>query len=304
MPLQKYLPLLSFLLPTESTSALTISLPSTPFNCSTVSSLLNATYHQFWEATNQRFNLPPDPRIILPEVFTCPELESSGVWPTTQPNVIFSSLTRRSQYLGCGEPGRRLELDFQEDGFLEDANVERVMLELTRHLFGVFGERGEESSTRFPPTYLEEGKAKATACSNVLIQANFTFPCSPSPNQTEVTSCLLFSTNRTFFLQMSRFCDSTTHTPNTPTPQNLICDGRSVLEMIESSSGSPSSGSISFTVPTITWTHLKLPSFALLMDRGPGTRLYQDPSIQGRDRRWTAFRTGWSAFFEAWPNNE
>ena len=183
------------------------------------------------------------------------------------------------------------------------------MLELTRHLFGVFGESGEENSTRFPPTYLEEGLAKPTACSNVPIQGNFTFSCSlqqdcsPSPNQTEVTSSLLFSTNRTIFPQMSKFCDSTTHTPNAPTPQNLICDGRSVLEVIESSSGSPSTGSAPFTAPTITWTHLKPPSFALLLDRGPGTRLHQDPATQ-LDRRWTAFRTGWSAFFEAWPDNE
>ena len=176
------------------------------------------------------------------------------------------------------------------------------MLELTRHLFGVFSEKGEEGSTRFPPTYLEEGKAKPTACSNLPIQGNFTFPCSslqqdclPSPNQTEVTSSLLYSTNRTIFPQISQFCDSTTHTINSPTPQNLICDGRSVLEVIESSSGSPTS-STSFTPPSTKWTRFKSPSFALLMDQGPGTRLHQE--------RWTAFRTGWSAFFEAWPDNQ
>ena len=308
---------LLFLLPSRSTSTLTFSIdPSTPLNCSTVqdsiSSLLNATYHQFWEATSQRFNLPPDPRIILPKG-SCPELELFNIWPATQTNIILSSLTRRSQYLGCGEPGRRLELelaDLQQDGLLGDAvYVEGVMLELTQHIFGVFGEKGEENSTRFPPTYLEEGKPKPTACSNVPIQGNFTFPCPleqdclPSPNQTEVTSSLLYSTNRTMFPEISQFCDSTTHTINSPTPQNLICDGRSVLEVIESSTGSASSSSTSFTAPSITWSSFKSPTFALLMDQGPGTRLHQDPATQ-LDRRWTAFRTGWSAFFEAWPDDQ
>ena len=203
--------------------------------------------------------------------------------------------------MGCGDPGRKLELelaDLQQDGTWDDAYVERVMLELTQHLYGVFPEKGELLSPMFPPTYLEEGKAKLTACSNVPVQGNFTFPCSqeqdcePSPNQTEVTSSLLFSTNRSIFPQMSRFCDSTSHTLNSPTPQNLICDGASVLQVI--GNGNLSDPTI-FTAPNITWSSLRFPSFALLMDQGPGTRLQQ---------RWATFRTGWAAFFEAWPDDE
>ena len=145
-----------------------------------------------------------------------------------------------------------------------------------------------------------------TSCSNIPVQGNFTFPCSseqdclPSPNQTEVTSSLLYSTNRTMFPQMNKFCDSTNHNTNSPTPQNLICSGQSVLEVIGTASGSSSS---SYTPPMPNWGQLRRPSFALLMDQGPGTRAHQDPGTK-LDRRWTAFRTGWSSFFEAWPDHE
>ena len=306
-----WLPLL-FLLPPHSSSTLTISLASwtTSLNCSTaqasISSLLNATYHQFWEASNQKFNLPSDLQIILPSDLCSGVAE---IWPATQPDVTFSSSTKRSQYLGCGEQGKRLELELaepQEDGSYGAAYVEEIMLELTQHLFGVFPEHGEEDSTMFPLTYLEEDKAMPTSCSNVPVQGNFIFPCSseqdclPSPNQTEVTSSLLYSTNRTMFPQMNKFCDSTNHNTISPTPQNLICSGQSVLEVIETTSGSFSR---SYTPPMSNWSQLRRPSFSLLMDQGPGTRAHQDPDTK-LDRRWTAFRTGWSSFFEAWPDHE
>ena len=65
-----------------------------------------------------------------------------------------------------------------EDGSYDAAYVEEIMLELTQHLFGVFPEHGEEDSTMFPLTYLEEDKAKPTSCSNVPVKGNFAVPCS------------------------------------------------------------------------------------------------------------------------------
>lgn len=36
----------------------------------------------------------------------------------------------------------------------------------------------------------------------------------------------------TFFLQMSGFCDATTHDPDSPTPHNLLCEAKSVWEVM------------------------------------------------------------------------
>jgi hypothetical protein len=179
-----------------------------------ITSFLQDTYSLFYNITGS--NLPLNVTIILPYGL-CPEDSLPSRHSGDARIVLANSETMLLQYGGCGVQGLRLEYGMQV------ATEEDFVLHLMQHLYGVFPETGYQGVARFPVAYQTEGKVALTSCTNVPIKGNFSLDCLQSQvcfllyalskpishlqdcssyieeNQTNITSSLLFSSDRTLF---------------------------------------------------------------------------------------------------------
>ncbi|TRY74995.1 hypothetical protein TCAL_08644 [Tigriopus californicus] len=114
-------------------------------------------------------------------------------------------------------------------------------------------------------------------------------PCSIEPGQAGIETSLLFSINAITFPQMSRVCDETTHDKDAPNLQNLLCDYKSVMEVIreEAESARSLSRNVQFQVVQAN----------PLLAQGQGDLvIIFDNSVQMQGH-WTAVRIGLEQLF-------
>merc|ERR1711970_722454 len=115
-----------------------------------------------------------------------------------------------------------------------------------QYLYGVFPETGSHHSVQFPLFYQAQGEVTLTSCTNNPVGGNFSSEClqtqdcsdSINTNQTNISSSLLFSLDKTLFPNITTVCDAETHNKLSPTPHNLICGPTSVKEVIINSGAS------------------------------------------------------------------
>ena len=173
--------------------------------------LLEDTYSLFYYSATGA-NLPPNISVILPDTLCQGETQHSD-----SRIVLGDGDTRILQYAGCGEQGVLLHYSMQ------DSTAEQFMVSIMQYLYGVFPETGYHHSPRFPLFYQTQGEVALTSCTNIPVRGNFSTEClqtqvhikdishttrsstpqdcsdSINTNQTNITSSLLFSLDKTLY---------------------------------------------------------------------------------------------------------
>ncbi|XP_018013743.1 uncharacterized protein LOC108670761 [Hyalella azteca] len=72
-------------------------------------------------------------------------------------------------------------------------------------------------------------------------------------------------------LSTGKFCDAGTHVRDTPSPQNILCDGRSIMEVIQQHPDYGMMSEHATTDPLVTITQEPLGRVLLLLDTPPAS---------------------------------
>ncbi|XP_059078811.1 calcium-activated chloride channel regulator 1-like [Tigriopus californicus] len=224
--------------------------------------------------------------------------DANGTVPVLAAHVIMAekSMTRAVQPEGCGIRGKqvRLKSSFLTGETDQNQAVRQFVTEWIKYRFGVFDEHGYDQDPTFPNFYRKASQIYPNSCTNRPIKGNFTEdclenPCSIEPGQAGIETSLLFSINAITFPQMSRVCDETTHDKDAPNLQNLLCDYKSVMEVIreEAESARSLSRNVQFQVVQAN----------PLLAQGQGDLvIIFDNSVQMQGH-WTAVRIGLEQLF-------
>ncbi|XP_050298219.1 calcium-activated chloride channel regulator 4-like [Anthonomus grandis grandis] len=142
------------------------------------------------------------------------------------------------QSLGCGQPGDQIYLSY-ETLQRKDATLPRSLIkEFSMYRYGVFEEQGYFNDPVYPMCFYDDDKkkVKVTGCSDLQItdtgvcSGEYSFPY----NVTEMVdpdarSSIMFAAEAP---SVSMFCDEGNHDRYAPTKHNLICQRRSVLDVV------------------------------------------------------------------------
>eukprot|EP00095_Tigriopus_kingsejongensis_P007449 maker-scaffold403_size186359-snap-gene-0.50 protein:Tk07449 transcript:maker-scaffold403_size186359-snap-gene-0.50-mRNA-1 annotation:"calcium-activated chloride channel regulator 2" len=93
--------------------------------------------------------------------------------------------------------------------------------------------------------YQRSDQVYPNSCANGQIKGTFNESCLareeglcvPESNQNGITSSLLYSSDPEYFPMMAKVCDESNHDQDAPNLQNLLCDYKSALEVIQSQNG-------------------------------------------------------------------
>ncbi|KAF7265700.1 hypothetical protein GWI33_020783 [Rhynchophorus ferrugineus] len=162
--------------------------------------------------------------------------ESSDI--TVVPSGPIHGNLYTQQSLGCGQPGDQIYLNYET---LQEKNptlARSLIKEFAMYRYGVFEEQGYFNDPVYPMCYYDDlsKKAKVSACSDLPISENglCSADSSTSFNATELVdpnarSSIMFAAEAP---SVSMFCDDGNHDRFAPTKHNLICQRKSVLEII------------------------------------------------------------------------
>lgn len=164
--------------------------------------------------------------------------------------------TRAIQHQHCGQKGHlvTLENDFS------DANNLAFSVAWIKYKYGVFAEHSQPENSNMYPEFYRRSAAEIwpNSCANAKIKGIFTETCAQHGNcsfesqQNQVVSSLLYTQDKSLFPkvnktapinlglekylfspQISKLCNETSHDKLSPTQQNLICGGKSAMEVIK-----------------------------------------------------------------------
>ncbi|KAK4328832.1 hypothetical protein Pmani_000774 [Petrolisthes manimaculis] len=173
---------------------------------------------------------------------------SAAEWSLMSPEGSLGVSVDQPQ--GCGKPGDHITLDAHLLQELDQNDLHTLGRSLVsgwaRYRWGVFEERGYKGHLRHPPAHLQDDTLLPTSCSNAPTKGHWTSKkgsgkCGDDPehdtedciwvpdSSAQVNTSLLYRTN---LPQISKFCDATNHDPDSPTPHNLLCEARSVWEVM------------------------------------------------------------------------
>ncbi|XP_066158992.1 calcium-activated chloride channel regulator 4-like [Euwallacea fornicatus] len=143
------------------------------------------------------------------------------------------------QSLGCGQPGDQIYLSYESLQVASTTLPRSLIKEFASYRYGVFEEQGYFNDPVYPVCFYDDmsKKLKVTGCSEMEIRD--TGVCSPdfssSYNVTEMVdpdarTSIMFSAESE---KVSMFCDDFNHDRYAPTKHNLICQRRSVLDVVQ-----------------------------------------------------------------------
>ncbi|XP_019760320.1 calcium-activated chloride channel regulator 4 [Dendroctonus ponderosae] len=142
------------------------------------------------------------------------------------------------QTLGCGRPGDQIFLSFESLQHRNPALPRALIKEFAMYRYGVFEEQGYFNDPVYPMCFIDDlkKKVKVTGCSDLPINDNGACSSDDSTpyNVTEMVdpdarSSIMFTAEAPW---VSMFCDDGNHDRYAPTKHNLICQRRSVLDVI------------------------------------------------------------------------
>ncbi|XP_047110046.1 calcium-activated chloride channel regulator 1-like [Schistocerca piceifrons] len=151
------------------------------------------------------------------------------------PHPVFGDSTWTQQSQGCGQPGDFIYLSYRQ--LLEGKNLARSLVrEWTKYRYGVFDETGYHGDSVYPTCYYgDQNKSKVTGCSDLPIAD---MGICDDPNLVYNTSNMVHADAKSSIMfasespHITKFCDSQTHNKHAPTKHNLICERRSVMDVI------------------------------------------------------------------------
>ncbi|XP_036375540.1 calcium-activated chloride channel regulator 1-like [Megalops cyprinoides] len=239
--------------------------------------------HYLFKVTMNRFYFK-EVKIVVPPNWSKGQYSKARTETYEKANIIIDEPNPQHgddpytlQYGDCGTPGRYIHLT---PNFLLDDNLlhaygprETVLVHEWAHLrWGVYDEYNEEQ-----PFYLSGNIAEATRCPKAIVGRRFAVSklhnsmtsCSFDQNTGLPTGDCAFYPEKhqnipssIMYLQnldpvRSRFCNKTSHNAEAPNKQNLICNYRSVQEVIDLSDFKSSVPMETFTPPETKFTVLK-----------------------------------------------
>ncbi|CAL4109394.1 unnamed protein product, partial [Meganyctiphanes norvegica] len=148
---------------------------------------------------------------------------------------------------GCGHPGHYVTLNADvinnAHNIEELHNIGRSLVAgWSRYRWGVFEERGYDGHDRFPAHHVRDTKPTMTSClpPNATGHWENSFGecdsddignCRWKPDEMQQLNSSLLS--HIGIPKIWGFCDKASHDPESPTPQNLLCEGRSSWEIMQ-----------------------------------------------------------------------
>ncbi|KAL1497887.1 hypothetical protein ABEB36_008773 [Hypothenemus hampei] len=142
------------------------------------------------------------------------------------------------QSLGCGQPGDQIFLGYESLQRKSPTLARNLIKEFAMYRYGVFEEQGYYNDPVYPICYFDDihKKQKVTGCSDLHINDNgicssdYNFPYNVTEMVApEARSSIMFAAEAPL---VSMFCDDGNHDRYAPTKHNLICQRRSVLDVI------------------------------------------------------------------------
>ncbi|XP_030763099.1 calcium-activated chloride channel regulator 1-like [Sitophilus oryzae] len=141
------------------------------------------------------------------------------------------------QSLGCGQPGDQIFLNYATLHYKNPTLARSLIKEFAMYRYGVFEEQGYFNDPVYPMCYYDDvnKKTKISGCSDLPISENGL--CHSDSTEFNVTqlvdpnarSSIMFAAEAP---SVSMFCDDGNHDRFAPTKHNLICQRKSVLEVI------------------------------------------------------------------------
>ncbi|KAL3274718.1 hypothetical protein HHI36_016093 [Cryptolaemus montrouzieri] len=217
---------------------------------------------------------------------TCaPTAVTSGSGETSDITVLPRNPTRGAlwtqQSLGCGQPGDQIYLSFDRLLVPDNKLGRSLVKEFAMYRYGVFEEQGYYNDPIYPLCYMDDDKkeGRLSGCSDLHINdhgicrgENVSAYNASSMVDPNARSSIIFAPEAP---SVSMFCDSGNHDRIAPTKQNLICDRRSILDVIlnhndfksdNSSSSELTSHQIADTTPKISFKKQKLTRYVFVVE--------------------------------------
>lgn len=162
---------------------------------------------------------------------------------------IVDTLPSTLQSESCGVPGRQIELPISflsltsEEENIYGTTGSIMAHEWAHYRYGVHDEHGYTNDLVYPPAYGDDNSV--TGCFDGELtgawrrECDSDATCRPNNedcyfciNDTDTANSVRASLGYLPALSSGKFCDALTHNRNAPTPQNLLCGSRSVMEVI------------------------------------------------------------------------
>uniref|UniRef100_A0A2P2I9G5 Epithelial chloride channel protein-like n=1 Tax=Hirondellea gigas TaxID=1518452 RepID=A0A2P2I9G5_9CRUS len=195
------------------------------------------------------------------------------------------------QSQGCGHQGDYIRVAhhlFRQNTSYDNGNL--LAHEWLRYRYGVFEEAGEVGNMFHPPHYrAHDGTWQVNACGRDLVDSA---TCEPQDlgcdvNITQENNPFL-KTSFMAFPQMTSvtdLCDEGTHNRFVPTRHNLVCDGKSVWEVLRASQdfqdSSNNNGRDVDSLATLRYVHPQRQRIVMLVD---------DTNVMNSQKRWDFMR--------------
>ncbi|XP_046393825.1 calcium-activated chloride channel regulator 2-like [Ischnura elegans] len=160
---------------------------------------------------------------------------------TAVPHPLFGENSWTRQSGGCGAPGDFIEVTHSKVAERHGDLGALLVRDWAKYRYGVFDEAGIGGDSVFPLCYRGQDPttSKVTGCSDLPIGT--AGPCEKLTEyghffgnvshllHANATSSIMFDPTAP---QVTKFCNSTTHDRYAPTKHNLMCDRRSVMDVI------------------------------------------------------------------------
>lgn len=224
--------------------------------------------------------------VLLPPSWpdTCaPSTVTAGAGETSDITILPRDPTRgqlwTQQSLGCGQPGDQIYMNFE--GLLKTDNKlgRSLVKQFAMYRYGVFEEQGYFNDPIYPLCYYDDEKkeGKLTGCSDLPInhkgicKGQKVFYNASSMVDPHARSSIIFAPEAP---SVSMFCDSGNHDRIAPTKQNLICDRRSILDVVlshedfksENTTDDSMSHEIADTTPKISFKRQTLTRYVFVIE--------------------------------------
>lgn len=154
---------------------------------------------------------------------------------------LLADLPWARQFAGCGVQGAHVQLSHRFIQSISAANAfhngRQVLREWIKYRYGVFDEIGFRADDQYPTSFLQDGLHLIdNDCATHSNTSEIVYERDDMSNTTvavNVTSTHR-STSILASLDASDFCDAWSHNGALPTKQNVLCDERSVWQVMES----------------------------------------------------------------------
>ena len=187
--------------------------------------------------------------ILLPPKNGIPYREADIIVQSQHPVYQNESFTLQSE--GCGHSGDLISLPFDliiNYNYSKATSMKRFVKEWAKYRYGIFDETGFAGDKMYPHFFYENGQILPTGTSNVLLggvwksESTNQAGCDPSqdsnchfyPNEKQTREMTCSLSGFEFLPNVTKFCDSKEIAISGPTKHNILCQGKSALEVIES----------------------------------------------------------------------